>query len=186
MALSINQIKSGLTILHEGDIYMVAEYQHVKPGKGSAFVRTKLKNLKTEFTKEVTFKTDDKIEEAFIEERHLRFLYRAVEMFHFMDQDNYEEVAISKDELKDIVKFIKEEAEVSAYTYKDQVIRVAMPNFIVFEITETEPGIKGDTAKSGTKPAKIETGASIQVPLFVNIGDRIKVDTRSGSYVERA
>jgi len=165
---------------------MVVEYQHVKPGKGAAFVRTKLRNVKTELNKEVTFKTDDKIEEAFIEERHLRFLYRSGEFYHFMDQENYEEVAISQSDLKDTIKFLKEEADVSAYTYKNQIVRVAVPNFIVFKITESEPGIKGDTAKSGTKPAKIETGATIQVPLFVNVGDRIKVDTRSGQYVERA
>jgi elongation factor P len=186
VALSINQIKSGLTILVDGDIYIVVEYQHVKPGKGAAFVRTKLKNIKTEMVKEATFKTDDKIEEAFIEERKLRFLYQSGEFHHFMDQENYEEVVISKDQLKDTIKFLKDESEVIASTYKDQVIKVTLPNFIIFLITETEPGIKGDTAKSGTKPARIETGATIQVPLFVNVGDRIKVDTRSGQYVERA
>ena len=186
MALSINQIKSGLTIFLDGEVYMVVEYQHVKPGKGAAFVRTKLKNLKTEMVKEVTFKTDDKIEEAFIEERKLKYLYRSGELFHFMDQENYEEVVISKDQLKDAIKFLKEEADVSAFTYKDQIMKVTLPNFIIFEIAETEPGIKGDTAKSGTKPAKIETGTTIQVPLFVSVGDRIKVDTRSGGYVERA
>jgi elongation factor P len=186
VALSINQIKGGLTILLDGEIYVVVEYQHVKPGKGAAFVRTKLKNLKTEMVKETTFKTDDKIDEAFIEERKLRFLYQSGEFYHFMDQENYEEVVISKERLKDAIKFLKDEIDVAASTYKDQVIKVTLPNFIVFEITETEPGIKGDTAKSGTKPAKIETGATIQVPLFVNVGDRIKVDTRSGQYVERA
>lgn len=186
MALSINQIKAGLTILYESEVYMVADYQHVKPGKGAAFVRTKLKNLKTELMKEVTFKSDDKIEEAFIEERKLRFLYCAGELFHFMDQENYEEVAISRSQLKDAVKYLKEEMDIAAFEYKGRVVKIAIPNFVVFEITETEPGIKGDTAKSGTKPAKIETGAVIQVPLFINVGDRIKVDTRSGEYVERA
>lgn len=185
MALSINQLKSGLTILLDGDVFMVVEYQHVKPGKGAAFVRTKLKNIKTENVLERTFKTDDKIEEAFVEERKAVFQYRSGDMFHFMDQESFEEIAASTSQLKDSIKFLKDNLEVSLFFFKDQFLKISLPNFIVFEIKETEPGIKGDTAKSGTKPAKIETGATVQVPLFINAGDTIKLDTRSGQYVER-
>lgn len=185
MALSINQLKGGLTILLDNDVYMVTEYQHVKPGKGAAFVRTKLKNLKTENVLERTFKTDDKIEEAYVEERKAAFQYRSGNIFHFMDQESFEEISVSQDQLKDAVKFLKDNLEVSLFFFRDKFIKASLPNFIEFEIKETEPGIKGDTAKSGTKPAKIETGAIVQVPLFINVGDWIKLDTRSGSYVER-
>ncbi len=185
MALSINQLKSGLTILLDGEVYIVTEYQHVKPGKGAAFVRTKLKNIISENTLEKTFKTDDKIEEAFVEERKTVFQYRSGDIFHFMDQENYEEMTVSAGQLKDTVKFLKDNLEVSLFYFKNQFLKSSLPNFIQFEIKETEPGIKGDTAKSGTKPAKIETGAIVQVPLFINVGDRIKLDTRSGQYVVR-
>ncbi len=186
MALSINEIKSGVTILVDGDVYIVIDTQHVKPGKGAAFVRAKLKNPKNGSIQEKTFRGDEKIEAAFVEERKLQYLYKSGSMYHFMDQDNYEEVAIAEDVLGEKQKFLKDNLDVSGYFYKNEVLNVNLPNFIEVEITHTEPGIKGDTAKSGTKPATIETGAAIQVPLFVNTGDRIKVDTRTGEYVERA
>ena len=185
MALSINEIKNGLTILVDGDVYMVIDFQHVKPGKGAAFVRTKLRNLKNNNVLERTFRGDEKIEEAYIEERKLQYQYSAADMYNFMDQDNYEEISIAKESMGDKVKFLKDNLEVAAYYYKDEIIYVNLPNFIEFKIIHTEPGIKGDTAKSGTKPATIDTGATIQVPLFIDTGDFIKVDTRSGSYVER-
>lgn len=186
MALSINEIKSGVTILVDGDVYMVIDTQHVKPGKGAAFVRAKMRNMKNSGIQERTFRGDEKIEEAFVEERKLQYLYNSGNMYHFMDQENYEEIAISEDHIGDKKKFLKDNLEVSGYFYKDETLTINLPNFIEVTITHTEPGIKGDTAKSGTKPAEIETGASIQVPLFVNPGDRIKVDTRTASYVERA
>ena len=185
MALSINDVKSGLTVLVEGEIYQIIEFQHVKPGKGAAFVRVKLRNLRTSNVLEKTFRGDEKIEEAYIEERKLQYQYTTGDMYHFMAQDNYEELAISKDTLGNKVKFLKDNIEVTSYSYKDEVLSVNLPNFIECSIKHTEPGIKGDTAKSGTKPAEIETGAIIQVPLFVDIDDRIKVDTRTGTYVER-
>jgi len=185
VALSINEIKNGLTILVDGDVYMVIDFQHVKPGKGAAFVRTKLRNLKNNNVLERTFRGDEKIEEAYIEERKLQYQYSAADMYNFMDQDNYEEISIAKESMGDKVKFLKDNLEVAAYYYKDEIIYVNLPNFIEFKIIHTEPGIKGDTAKSGTKPATIDTGATIQVPLFIDTGDFIKVDTRSGSYVER-
>lgn len=185
MALSINDIKSGITFLFEGNVYMVVDAQHVKPGKGAAFVRAKSRNLKTSNIQELTFRGDTKIESAFIEERKLQYQYNTGDMYHFMDQDNFEDVAISEENIGDNKKFLKDALEVSGYFYKGEFLSVTLPNFIEFEIINTEPGIKGDTAKSGTKPAEIETGANIQVPLFINQGDRIKIDTRTGGYVER-
>jgi len=185
VALSINEVKSGLTILVDNQVWLVIDTEHVKPGKGSAFVRAKMRNLKNNSVQEKTFRGDEKIDEAYVEERKLQYLYSSGEMYNFMDQDNFEEIAILKDNIGDKVKFLKDNLDVSAYYYKDEVLNVALPNFIEFTIIHTEPGIKGDTAKSGTKPAEIDTGASVQVPLFVNPGDRIKVDTRTGGYVER-
>ena len=185
MALSINQFKVGVTILLEGEVYLIAETEHVKPAKGSAFVRTKLKNLKTGAFLDRTFRGQDSAEEAFVEQRKLQYLYSEGDMYHFMDQENYDQLAISADVLDNETKFLKDNLEVLGYFYKDQILNVVIPNFIEVVIAETEPGIKGDTAKSGNKPAKIETGATVLVPLFINIGDKIKVDTRTGAYVER-
>ncbi len=185
MALSINEIKSGLTILVDNIVWLVIETQHVKPGKGAAFVRAKMRNLKNGGVQEKTFRGDEKIDEAYVEERKLQYQYSSGDLYHFMDQENYEEIAIPKEALADQIKFLKDNLEVAAYYYKDDILNVNLPNFIEFTIVHTEPGIKGDTAKSGTKTAEIDTGASIQVPLFVNAGDRVKVDTRSGEYIER-
>lgn len=185
MALSINDIKSGVTILVDGEVYIVIDTEHVKPGKGAAFVRAKLRNPKNSSIQEKTFRGDEKIEQAFVEERRLQYQYAAGGMYHFMDQDNFEEVAISEEALGDKNKFLKDNLEVAGYFYKHETLNIALPNFIEFEIIHTEPGIKGDTSKSGTKSAQIETGASVQVPLFINVGDRIKLDTRTGGYVER-
>ncbi len=185
MSLSINEIKNGVTILVEGEVYMVVDFQHVKPGKGAAFVRTKMRNLRNNNILERTFRGDEKIEEAYIEEKKLQYQYSSSGMFHFMDQENYEDVAIAENSMAGKVKFLKDNIEVNAYYYKDEVLYVNLPNFVEYKIIHSEPGIKGDTAKSGTKPAVIDSGATINVPLFVNEGDRIKVDTRTGSYVER-
>lgn len=185
MALSINEIKSGVTVLVEGDVYLVIESQHVKPGKGAAFVRAKMRNLKTGNIQDKTFRGDEKVEEAYVEERKLQYSYASGSMYHFIDQENFEEVAIQEDYVGDKKKFLKDNLEVLGYFYKNDTLNINLPNFIEVTITHTEPGIKGDTAKSGTKPAEIETGATIQVPLFVNTGDRIKVDTRTAGYVER-
>ncbi len=185
MALSINDIKAGLTILVDGEVFIVIETQHVKPGKGAAFVRVKIRNPKNSAVLEKTFRGTEKIEAAFVEERKLQYSYTSAGMCHFMDQENFEEVAIAEDVIGDKKKFLKDNLDVLGYFYKGDTLNVNLPNFIEFEIKHTEPGIKGDTAKSGTKPAEIETGAIIQVPLFINTGDKIKVDTRSGDYIER-
>jgi len=185
VALSINDIKSGLTILVDEVVYLVVETQHVKPGKGAAFVRAKLRNLKTGNIQEKTFRGDEKIESAYVEERKLQYQYASGSMYHFMDQENFEEIAISEDDIGDKKKFLKDNLEVAGYFYKNETLNINLPNFIEFKIMHTEGGIKGDTAKSGTKPAKIESGAIIQVPLFIDTGDTIKVDTRTGEYIER-
>jgi len=186
VALSINEIKSGVTILVDGQVYMVVDTEHVKPGKGSAFVRAKMRNLKNGSIQEKTFRGDEKIEEAFVEERKLLYQYKAGNMFHFMDQDNYEEIVISEDNIQEKKKFLKDNQEVSGYFYKNETLNINLPNHMQLKVTHTEPGIKGDTAKSGTKPAEIETGATVLVPLFINVGDIIKIDTRTGEYLERA
>jgi elongation factor P len=185
VALSINEIKNGLTILVDGIVYMVIDSQHIKPGKGAAFCRAKMRNLKNNNVLERTFRGDEKIEEAYIEEKKLQYQYLSSGMLHFMDQENYEDVSISEDTMGEKTKFLKDNIEVTAYYYKDEVLYITLPNFVEYKITGTEPGIKGDTAKSGTKPATIDSGAQINVPLFVDEGDVIKVDTRTGGYVER-
>ena len=186
MALSINQFKVGVTILLDREVYQIVETEHVKPAKGSAFVRAKLKNLRTGNLLDRTFRGQDTAEEAFVEQRKLQYLYSQTDMYHFMDQENYDQLVISADVLGDGIKFLKDNLEVLGYFYKDKILNVVIPNFIELVVTETEPGIKGDTAKGGNKPAKVETGATILVPLFINIGDKLKIDTRTGTYVERA
>ena len=185
MALSINEVKSGLTILVDDQAWLVMEAQPVKPGKGAAFVRAKIRNLKNNSVQEKTFRGDEKIEEAYVEEKKLQYQYSSGELYHFMDQENYEDLVIPKDSIGEKAKFLKDNLDVSAYFYKGDILNVGLPFFVEFTITHTEPGIKGDTAKSGTKSAEIETGATVQVPLFINQGDRIKVDTRTGQYIER-
>ncbi|MFH1578084.1 MAG: elongation factor P [Candidatus Omnitrophota bacterium] len=185
MPISINELKAGLTILLDGKIYTVVEYQHVKPGKGAAFVRIKLRNLKTARILEKTFKGDEKITDAFIQERKLEYLYRADKAYHFMDQDNFEDVNISAEVIGKNHKFLKDNILITAYSFEGEILSVALPNFIEFKIKHTEPGIKGDTAKAAYKSAIIETDAVIQVPLFVETGNTIKIDTRSGEYVGR-
>ena len=185
MAFSINQFKVGVTILMDGVVFQIMDTEHVKPAKGSAFVRTRLKNMRTGNLLDRTFRGQDTVEEAFVEQKKLQYLYAADEMYHFMDQENYDQLAISSDVLGENARLLKDNLEVLGFFYQNQVLNIVMPNFIELTIVETEPGIKGDTAKGANKPAKVETGAAILVPLFINIGDKIKVDTRTASYVER-
>lgn len=173
-------------MLLDGEVYQIIETEHVKPAKGSAFVRTKLKNLRTGSLLDRTFRGQDTAEEAYVEQKKLQFLYAQADMYYFMDQQNYDQLAISADVLGGGTKFLKDNLEVLGFFYKDKILNVVIPNFIEVIVTESEPGIKGDTAKGGNKPAKVETGATVLVPLFINVGDKIKVDTRSGAYVERA
>jgi len=183
--ITTNQFKVGLTLLIEGEIYSIVEYEHVKPGKGSAFVRTKLRNLRTQAVIERTFRAGEKFEEAFIEEKKLHFLYRSGDLFYFMDEETYEQKAFSKEDLKDTIYFIKENTPVTVSYFQNKIISVTPPTFVELKVEYTEPGIKGDTAKASYKPATLETGYVVQVPLFIETGDIVKVDTRTGEYIER-
>ena len=185
MALSINEISTGIFILLDDQIYTVIEVHHVKPGKGAAFVRVRLKNVKNDLVLERTFRSSDKIVDVFLEENRLQYQYRTGDSFHFMDQTSYEEKVLSKEIIGDSIQFLQDNIEVTALMHQHEIIKIYLPNFIVANIIEAEPGFKGDSSRAGTKPVKIDTGAMIQVPLFINKGDWVKVDTRSGSYVER-
>jgi len=184
--LNINQLKVGLTVDLNGTPYVVVSVDHVKPGQGSAFARTKLKNLKTQLVIDSTFKSDDKVQDAYIETRKLQYSYHSGNFYHFLDTQTYEDIAIEVDKLHDTEKFLIDDLVVDALYYDKELITVNLPNFVVYTVAHTEPGIKGDTAKSGTKPATLDGGAVIQVPLFVDVGTRVRVDTRTGTYIERA
>jgi elongation factor P len=183
--ISPNQFKAGLTLLIDGEIYAIVEYEHVKPGKGSAFVRTKLRNLKNQAVIERTYRAGEKFEEAFIEQKKLQYLYRSGDLFYFMDEETYEQKSIPGEILAEAINFIKEDTTVNISYYKDEIVMVNPPTFVELKVEYTEPGMKGDTAKSTYKPATLETGFVIQVPLFIQTGDLIKVDTRTGEYVSR-
>ncbi|MFC1645628.1 elongation factor P [Candidatus Omnitrophota bacterium] len=185
MVLEINQLRSGLTVEIENNIFMIVSVDHVKPGKGSAFARTKLKNLRLGTVIDRTFKSNEKIQEAFIEEKKLQYSYKSGHFYHFLNQETFEDLTLDEENLGDSVKFLQDNIIVSAYFYKHELINISLPTFIKAKIIQTEPGFKGDTAKSSGKPATIETGATIQVPLFVNVGDKVKVDTRTGEYMGR-
>lgn len=185
MTISINQVSSNTALLVDGNIYQVAEYHHVKPGKGCAFVRIKLRNLQTQQVIERTYKTADKLEDVQLEERKLQNLYQAGDNYHFMCNETFEELVVHKDIIGNGVIFLQDNLEVTGYVYNHQVLRVELPNFIITEITFTENGLKGDSTRAGTKPATIDTGATVQVPLFIENGDFIRLDTRTGQYCER-
>jgi elongation factor P len=185
VSIAINEVSKGLALNIEGNICVIVDFSHVKPAKGSAFVRIKLKNLKTASVIERTYRSAETLEDVPLEERRFQFLYSSGDEFHFMDQTTYEEHILRGEELGDMVNFLLENLQVFGFVYQEKVLKIELPNFIVTRIVETEPGVKGDSTKSNTKPAKIETGATILVPLFVNVDDDVKIDTRSGSYVER-
>lgn len=185
MAISINQLESGIGLQIDGNIWLVQEYQHVKPGKGSAFVRVKLRNLTTDQVLERTYRSAETLQDVELEERRLQNLYTSGDEVHFMDHTTYEETTVPKELMGDGLKFLQENLEVTAICHNNKVLKVILPNFIITEVTQSETGLKGDSSKAGTKPAVIDTGALVQVPLFINQGDWIKLDTRTGTYVER-
>lgn len=185
MAITITEVSKGLALNVDGNICTIVDFSHVKPAKGSAFVRIKLRNLKTGAVIERTYRSAETLDDVPLEERKLQYLYSAGDDFHFMDQTTFEEHVIRREELGDIINFLLDNMTILGFVNQDRVLKVELPNFIVTKIVESEPGVKGDSTKSNTKPAKIETGATILVPLFVNVGDEVKIDTRSGEYVER-
>ena len=184
--ISAGDFRNGVTFEMDGDVYQVVEFQHVKPGKGSAFVRTKYRNVRTGATVERSFNPNDKFEEARLERRDMTYLYRDGDLFYFMDVENYEQMPFDAATIGDGIKFLKEGMNCHVVSHQGTVFSVELPFFVELEITETEPGVRGDTAQSATKTAVVETGATIRIPLFVNEGDIVRIDTRSGEYMERA
>ena len=183
--ISAGDFRNGITIELEGNIYQIIEFQHVKPGKGAAFVRTKLKNIKSGGIVEKTFRPTEKCPQARIDRVDMQYLYSDGDLFHFMDVSTYEQIALDADTIGDALKFVKENEMVKVCSHNGNVFAVEPPLFVELEITDTEPGFKGDTAQGATKPAIVETGASVNVPLFVEQGDVIKIDTRTGEYLSR-
>jgi elongation factor P len=183
--ISSNDFRTGVTVEMDGYVWRVVEFLHVKPGKGSAFVRTKLKNVQTGNTIDKTFRAGETIPQANLEKRSMQYTYKDGEEFVFMDMQSYEETRMSSDNLGDRINFLKEEMAVNVIFWDERVLEIELPTSVVLEITETDPGVKGDTATGGTKPAIVETGAQVMVPLFITIGEKIKVDTRDGSYLGR-
>jgi len=183
---STSEFKKGLKIELDGVPYAIVEFLHVKPGKGGAFVRTKIKNLLTGKVLDQTFRSGEKVKRPDLVEREMQFLYREGDSFYLMDNGNYEQLALTADQLGDAVLFLIENLNVKVLIFNQQPVTAELPNFVELTVAQTEPGVKGDTASGGSKPATLETGTVIQVPLFINEGDRLKVDTRTGSYIERA
>ena len=183
--ITAGDFKNGLTFEMEGKVYQVIEFQHVKPGKGAAFVRTKYRDVMTGATREASFNPTAKFENAVVERKDLQYSYDDGDLYHFMDTETWEETLISRDMVNDNFKFVKEEMMCKISSYKGKVFAVDPPTFVELAVTETEPGVKGDTATNVTKAATLETGAVVKVPIFINEGDVLKIDTRTGDYVER-
>ena len=184
--ITAGDFRNGKTFEMDGKIMQVVEFQHVKPGKGAAFVRTKMKNIVTGAVTETSFNPTAKFEEAFIERKDYEYSYNDGDLYYFMDLETYDMIPISKDTLDSSFRFVKENTVCKLLSYKGSVFAVEVPNFMDLEVTETEPGVRGDTATNVTKPATLETGAVVRVPLFINDGEKIRIDTRTGEYLERS
>ena len=184
--ISTNQFKGGLFIKLNGNIFVIVQFQHIKPGKGGAFVRTKLRNVKLGTVIERTFRAGETVENIFIEEKKYQFLYQTDGHYHLMDNETYEQIILPENKIGTAKKLLKENTEITASVHEGDILNIKLPIFINLKIAETEPGIRGNTAKGGTKNAKLETGAVVQVPLFINNGEIVKIDTRTGAYVGRA
>lgn len=183
--ISAGDFRNGITIEMDNNIYQIIEFQHVKPGKGAAFVRTKLKNIKNGGVVEKTFRPTEKCPQARIDRKDMQYLYSDGDLYHFMDVETYDQIALNADNVGDSLKFVKENDMVKICSHNGDVFAIEPPLFVELEITATEPGFKGDTATGATKPAVVETGATVYVPLFVEQGDKIKIDTRTGEYLSR-
>jgi elongation factor P len=183
--ISSNDFRTGVSIVIDGSVWRVVEFLHVKPGKGSAFVRTKLKNVQSGSVVERTFRAGETVPQAILEKRVMQHTYRDGDDYVFMDMETYEEGRLTADQIGDRVKYLKEGMEASVVRWGEQVLEVELPNSVVLEVTQTDPGVKGDTATGGSKPAIVETGAQVMVPLFISVGEKIKIDTRNDSYLGR-
>ena len=184
--ISASDFRNGITFDMDGNVMQIVEFQHVKPGKGAAFVRVKMKNVITGAVTETTFNPTAKYPTAYIERKKMEYSYNDGGLYYFMDMETFEMTAINESDLSDGFKFVKENEECTILSYNGKVFSVEPPNFVVLEVTKTDPGFKGDTATNVTKPATVETGAEIKVPLFINEGEKIRIDTRTGEYLERA
>ena len=182
---STSDIRKGLRIEISGEPFSIIDFLHVKPGKGGAFIRTKLKNLKTGSVIDKTFRSGEKLKKADLEEKEMQYLYNDGENYHFMDNETYEQFSLPEDKIEYEKNFLKENTNVKVLFFKGDAISIELPTFVELEVTHTEPGLKGDTASSASKPATLETDYTLNVPLFINIGDILKIDTRTGEYVER-
>ncbi|NEO15421.1 MULTISPECIES: elongation factor P [unclassified Moorena] len=183
--ISSNDFRTGVSIELDGSVWRVVEFLHVKPGKGSAFVRTKLKNVQTGNVVEKTFRAGETVPQANLEKRAMQHTYKDGDEYVFMDMESFEETRLTESQIGDRSKYLSEEMEVNILFWNDQILEVELPNSVVLEVVDTDPGVKGDTATGGTKPAKVSTGAQVMVPLFISIGERIKIDTRNDSYLGR-
>ena len=183
--ISAGEFRNGVTIEYEGNIYQIIEFQHVKPGKGAAFVRTKLRDVMGGSVVEKTFRPTEKFPPARIERKEMQYLYTDGDLYYFMDMETYEQIEIGQETIGDALEFVKENEMVKVVSYQGNPFTVEPPLFVELAVTATEPGFKGDTAQGATKPATVETGATVQVPLFVNEGDVLKIDTRTGEYLSR-
>ena len=185
MAVDTSQFRNGLKVEIDGEPYVMTYFQHVKPGKGGAFVRTKIKNLRTGRVLERTFRSGERLEEADVDDKKMQYLYQDGEQFIFMDQESYDQIPFTKEQIGDARKYLKENLDVDVVFWRGKPINIELPPFIIAVVSQCDPGLKGDTASGSTKPATLETGAVVQVPLFVKEGESIRVDTRTNVYVER-
>ncbi|HHT21488.1 MAG TPA: elongation factor P [Tissierellia bacterium] len=183
--ITASEFRKGLTFEKDGEPCVIVDFQHVKPGKGAAFVRTTYRSILTGATREEAFSPTDRFEPAMVERKDMQYLYGDGEFFHFMDNETYEQVPLTQEQVEDVIKYIKENDSVTVRFYKGNVIDVEAPNFVELEVVEAEPSVRGDSASNITKKAVVETGAEVNVPLFVNVGDTIKIDTRTGEYLSR-
>jgi len=183
--ISSNDLRPGTTIELDGEVWMVVQFQHVKPGKGSAFVRTKIKNVENGNVIERTFRAGERLTRAYLDRKQMQFLYSSQDEYYFMDMETFEQVALKREDIEDAVLFLKEGMQIDVLYYKGKQIGVELPVFVELAVAETEPAFRGDTAQGSSKPAKLETGAVVQVPFFIEVGDVIRIDTRTGTYVER-
>jgi len=184
--VTAGDFRKGLTVEWENGVWTIVDFQHVKPGKGAAFVRTKIKNIMTGAVVERSFNPTDKMPRAIIETKEMNYLYKDGDLYYFMDTETYEQLPLNHGQVEDAIPYVKENTTVQVRFFKGSAFSVEAPNFVTLEVTDTEPGFKGDTASNTYKPAKLETGLEVSVPLFISIGDTIRVDTRSGEYMERA
>lgn len=184
--ITAGDFRKGLTFESDGDVYEVVDFQHVKPGKGAAFVRAKIKSVLTGGIKDTTFNPSEKFEKVVIETKEMQYLYNDGTLYYFMDNESYEQIPMEKDMVEEALNYVRENDTVMINLYQGKPFKVQAENFVELQITETEPGVKGDTSSGGSKPAKVETGYSLNVPLFINVGDVIRIDTRTGEYMSRA